>query len=255
MSIIKKISKSNFTYSLAGLIASSYAKFVSLTSTIEVKGQEKLLKHLEQDKPIIMTAWHGRLYLLYLAWPKKFPLKALVSPHSDGMIISKTLQRFGITSILGSSNKNAKSSAINIFKSLTKEKTSVTIIPDGPRGPMAKAVISPIYFAKKTGAPIYPLTYASKKHKTLDHSWDKMIVPKPFSKITLIYDDPIIIPKDATEKEMEQYRIKLENSLNHISKEADIAVGIDPIKPHINFVKRNRKQEKRERQEKQKEAN
>lgn len=239
---VKKLSKSKYAYSLIGIIASSYAKFIALTSRVEVKNMDKVLKYLEADKPVIITAWHGRLYLLHLSWKtKKHKLKALVSSHSDGRIISETLKRFGVGIISGSTNKNAKASAVNLLKSLTRENTSVTIIPDGPRGPMAKSVISPIYFAKKTGAPICPLSYSSKKHKILEKSWDKFFVPKPFSKITLIYDDPIIIPKNATEDEMEQYRIKLENSLNKITKEADLAVGIEPIKPHVNFVKKKRK--------------
>lgn len=241
---IKKISKSKYAYSIIGIVASLYARFIYLTSKIEVKNQDKVLKYLEANKPVIVTAWHSRLYLLHLAWyTKKHKLKALVSSHSDGRIISETLKRFGIGIISGSTNKNAKASALNIFKSLTKENSSVTIIPDGPRGPMAKAVISPIYFAKKTGTPICPLTYSSKKNKILEKSWDKFMVPKPFSKITLIYGDPIIIPKDTDEKEMEKYRLKLENNLNQITRQADIDVGITPIEPHINFIKKKRKKE------------
>ena len=168
----------------------------------------------------------------------RFPLNALVSLHKDGRIIAGVLQRYGLGTIGGSSNKNAKAAALNLMNSL-KENTAVCIIPDGPRGPRMHMTESPIYFAHKTGIPIIGITYSVKKCKIMEKAWDKMMVPYPFNEGICRFSEPVYIPQDASEEDLKKYRLQIENMLNQHSFEADKAMGLTPVLPGTECKKKN----------------
>lgn len=46
-------------------------------------------------------------------------------------------------------------------------------------------------------------------------------MPYPFSKGVFIYGDPIYVKADASDAEMEAFRVKLEDTLNEITGRAD----------------------------------
>ena len=157
-------------------------------------------------------------------------MQALVSPHRDGRIIAGLLQRFGIGTIGGSSNENASGGALGLMHTIKRE-ASIAIIPDGPRGPRMHMNKSPIYFAQKTGKPIVCGAYSIKNSKIIEKSWDKMMVPFPFSEGVCLISDPLFIPADASEEELEKYRIQLEDILNQTTFECDNLTGRQPILP------------------------
>jgi lysophospholipid acyltransferase (LPLAT)-like uncharacterized protein len=49
-------------------------------------------------------------------------------------------------------------------------------------------------------------------------SWDRMVVPLPFSRAVFLYGDPIVIPRDA---DVEAARKKVENALNALAQRAE----------------------------------
>jgi lysophospholipid acyltransferase (LPLAT)-like uncharacterized protein len=69
--------------------------------------------------------------------------------------------------------------------------------------------------------PIVPIAFASRKYITL-RSWDRMIIPKPFSKSICIYGEPIVVPRDG---DAEEWRLTLEQTLNELSAEAERMVN------------------------------
>ncbi len=52
-------------------------------------------------------------------------------------------------------------------------------------------------------------------------SWDRLVIPKPFSRLTLRYEAPRAIPRDATEEELGRQATELEELLNRITDEVD----------------------------------
>jgi lysophospholipid acyltransferase (LPLAT)-like uncharacterized protein len=52
-------------------------------------------------------------------------------------------------------------------------------------------------------------------------SWDRLVIPKPFAKITLKYGAPQFIPRKATEEELQNQANVLEMELNRITDSVD----------------------------------
>lgn len=235
----KKISKSAFFMNLASSLLFWYAKLIWRSTHWKIVGLEKLMKTWHKEQSIILVSWHGRAIMI----PQLLPLlegkqmNALVSLHNDGQLIAKYLKKLDVVVVGGSSNNNAKAAALNIMH-LLQNNESITIIPDGPRGPRMRMVMSPIYFAHKTGKPIYAMAYSTNKAKIIEKAWDKTLVPLPFGQGIYNLSDAFYVPTDASDAELEQYRQKLEDLLNDITHQADAAMGIPEILPDDNIKKK-----------------
>ena len=77
-----------------------------------------------------------------------------------------------------------------------------------------------IHLAMLTGAPILPVTYGAERAVFLK-SWDRFMIPWPFSRVVVIYGDPVYVRRDLTEDQLEEKRLELEQRLNEITKRAD----------------------------------
>jgi lysophospholipid acyltransferase (LPLAT)-like uncharacterized protein len=61
-----------------------------------------------------------------------------------------------------------------------------------------------------------------KKHFA---SWDRFILPYPFSRGIFLWGEPITVSPTATASELEQKRVELEETLNRMTLEAENAVS------------------------------
>ncbi|MDR2676599.1 MAG: DUF374 domain-containing protein [Endomicrobium sp.] len=161
--------------------------------------------------PSIYFFWHGS-ELPMLLFNKKNSIVVMVSLSKDGEILSRVLKNFGYLTVRGSSSRGARSALIKIIK-YAKRGYSVAIAADGPKGPYHKLKSGVIYIAKKTGLPLIPISCSSKRGITLNKSWDKTLIPLPFSKIVQIYGNPIYV---AAEDNIENKVVTIEKELNKI---------------------------------------
>lgn len=238
---LKKITKSKPFMALMSTIIHAYARLVWKTGRWKICGLETMIKIWKKDQSIILIGWHNRVPMMpMLMEHAQGPMKALVSLHNDGRMIAGFLENFNIGIISGSSNNNAKGAAVNIMHTL-QENTSVTIIPDGPRGPRMKMSMSPVYFAAKTGKPVFVMTYSQKGAKIISKAWDKMLVPVPFSEGIYYISEPFYVPQDADDQTLEQYRRKLETIANILTWQADREMGLPRIEPQTEAKSKRHK--------------
>ena len=215
----KKIFRTKLAYSIICWIGAKYIKFVSFTTKwffINKKYVENLWK---KNESFILCFWHGRLLMMPLSWNIKKKINVLISAHSDGQLLSKTVKYFDIKTIIGSSSKGGSEAIRNIIKSL-KSGISIGMTPDGPRGPRMKINSAIIKIASLTGNKIVPLSYSVKK-KIFLNSWDKFLVALPFGKGCFIWGKPIKIKKNISSNEDLKLSNKLEKILIKLTKEAD----------------------------------
>jgi lysophospholipid acyltransferase (LPLAT)-like uncharacterized protein len=107
---------------------------------------------------------------------------------------------------------------------MKEEKKPGVVIPDGPRGPRFKAQPGVIALAQKTGFPIIPVAYSARKIKIFN-SWDRFILPFPFTPCRVVYGDPVYVPQKADKTTQALCRLQLEEQLCRITAEADRHFG------------------------------
>jgi lysophospholipid acyltransferase (LPLAT)-like uncharacterized protein len=136
------------------------------------------------DKQVIISIWHNELLLqplLYNHIKQNPKVSCMVSEHFDGEILTKFLKYFKFETIRGSSSKGGAKVLISAIKKI-REGYDVAITPDGPRGPIFEIKNGIIAIAQKTNKDIVTFRYKSSNYWQLK-SWDKFIIPKPFSTI------------------------------------------------------------------------
>ena len=215
----KKILRTKLAYSVICWVGAKYIKFVSFTNSWSFINKKYVENLWKKNEAFILCFWHGRLLMMPLSWNKKKKINVLISTHSDGQLLSKTVKHFNIETITGSSSKGGSEAIRNIIKSL-KSGISIGMTPDGPRGPRMKVNSAIIKIASLTGHKIVPLSYSVKK-KFFLNSWDKFLVALPFGKGCFIWGKPIKIKKNISTNEDLKLSKRLENNLLKLTKKAD----------------------------------
>lgn len=180
-------------------------------------------RHFEQrawsgNTPILLAFWHGRmLYLLHRYHRQRFTM--LVSQSKDGEFASRVLERFGVHVTRGSSKRGGAQALRAIVRQIHSG-YHAGFTPDGPRGPRYKVQPGVVAVAQKTGAAIVPVTY-SARWKKVWQSWDAFLLPLPFSRIVVVYGEPIYVPAHVSPADFQAKRQEVETSLLHITEMAD----------------------------------
>jgi lysophospholipid acyltransferase (LPLAT)-like uncharacterized protein len=145
------------------------------------------------------VTWHGELLIspqFYRVIKRTEPTSAIVSRHFNGELIARVLGYLGIASIRGSSNRGAMGALINSIKAI-KRGESILISPDGPKGPRYRMSDGAVALALKSKLPIMVVNYQPSSYWQLN-SWDRFIIPKPFSQLDIYHQ---VVTIDGMDRE------------------------------------------------------
>ena len=162
----------------------------------------------------IGALWHNRLLLLPFILRRYLPQRrgaALISASRDGAILADLVERFGYDTVRGSSSRKG-ASAIRQLGEVIVGGRDVVITPDGPRGPAYVLGQGIIYLAQQSGTQVVPIDMEYSSSWRVK-SWDRFILPKPFSKVRVIFDRPHRVAATITETEFETERLRLQEAM------------------------------------------
>jgi len=171
--------------------------------------------------PYILTLWHGRIFYLFYYLRNRPDYFLLISPSADGDLLAKLARLMGYSVIRGSTFKKAVPAARSLIRILRGGKR-IIIIADGSRGPYCVAQSGSIQLAGITKLPLFPMTFSAKNKVTLN-TWDKFILPFPFTRCSINFGSPINIASRSSKELVEEKRLELEKQLNQLSSECDKA--------------------------------
>ena len=218
MKIEQKNKLAEIKWEFIGIISKLLIDILFHTTSIELRGLENV-RPIINTRKFIWAVWHSRMLLLnYLS--KGLAGTAMVSGSKDGEFVARILQRQGHEAIRGSTTRGGIKALSGLIKNLIEKQRPGIIIPDGPQGPRFKVKSGIIILARETGYPVLPFSYSAKKIKVFA-SWDRFILPYPFTKCLGIYGKPLFIPEDADKNDLNRCRILLEKELGRLTLEAD----------------------------------
>lgn len=191
-----------------------------LCKTIKISFENKeMIDQLEQDgKNYVLAFWHGTMLLPWFINRNK-NFAALTSKSKDGDLLSKILRRWKYQVVRGSSSKGGDV-ALGIMIDYARNKSSIAITPDGPRGPAYKLKAGAVVTAKKSHLPLVLLGIGFKRKKKLK-SWDSFQVPYFFTKANAIFSEPIFINSDLSYDETSKIIRNCETKLCELQAEAE----------------------------------
>lgn len=188
-------------------------KLLLFTCRIEIKGAEKYLE-IARERGCILMLWHNRIILateIFLRCAPNFIYAAFASKSRHGEIISVVTNSYKRGKVIRVAH-NGKTQALKaMINHLRGGKEMLVIAPDGPRGPRYQVKPGVVLAAKATATPVVPLTWHADKVWEFK-TWDRLKLPKPFSRITVDFGDPLIIERDSgrsVEEETERLQAAL----------------------------------------------
>lgn len=201
---------------LADLVFFFAISLIGATIRFEIEGWENFESIKQTGNVPVYTYWHDRIFLGVYFWRNR-NIVAMTSQSLDGEYIARCSQRLGYGAIRGSSTRGGSRALVEMIK-LMRKGNAMAFAIDGPRGPRYEAKPGPVLLAKKTGNPILPFAIESRKYWTVN-SWDKMQIPKPFSRALTIIGEPIYVSDDADETELNLKLKELQRSLDDLTEQ------------------------------------
>ena len=184
---------------------------------IKIEGMERFANHAEQEKCILML-WHNRLAIVAEVLHNHAPnlsirLSSDNSRDGDPLAIMAESYKSGRTIRVP---HNARHQALKkVIDNLKYNHEVIVITPDGPRGPRYEVKPGTAMAAIESSAAIIPFTWTADRYWELK-TWDRMRLPKPFSKINVVFGEPMKVDRESA-KDLQLLQTKLQDSLLELS--------------------------------------
>ena len=177
------------------LIGSWVIRMIGVTWRVRLidVGPVDRLRH--EGRPVALLLWHGQLLpLLYIM--RFQSVAALISTHKDGELIAQVAKRLGCKLVRGSSSRGADRALLGLVRTL-KDGYTIAVTPDGPRGPYRSFAPGALVAAHRAGAPVVAFAVHATRAWYLK-SWDQFMIPKPFARVTVVFDAPMLVPGESS---------------------------------------------------------
>jgi hypothetical protein len=167
----------------------------------------------------IFCFWH-RCTLPAGWYFRKFRSSILISRSFDGELIARTLAMLGYNSVRGSSSRGGAAGLI-AMRDVLERSEPVVFTADGPRGPIYQTKIGPVKLAAMTGQEM-GCFYLLPERAWAMRSWDRFLVPLPFSRVVVSWACPVQAPAaDADQSALEAKRVELNEALERARMRAE----------------------------------
>jgi len=171
------------------------------------------------DRPLVIAFWHDCILpATYITRNRR--IRVLASDSFDGEWIARIVRNFGFTSVRGSATRGGIKGLLGTKREIEQGWT-VAFTIDGPKGPRHVAKPGPVLLSSATGAPMATFYVAVEKAWVLK-SWDRCLIPKPFSRALMRMGKKISVPEGG---DREQYLAQLQASLEAVRAFAETNVA------------------------------
>jgi len=185
-------------------------------------GADRLEQLAAGRQPVVLSFWHENV--VSVAWligrrlvKRGHPVTLLSSLSRDGDLGAELGRLWGAHVVRGSSSRGGTEGLRSLYRGMREGLGSPVVIPDGPRGPRRQAKPGAVVLAQLSGAPIVPFATFAERHWRL-RSWDRMVVPKPFSRVRVAVGEPLVIPADLGPERIEAECRRLAATLDELGR-------------------------------------
>jgi len=201
---------------VAGVLGPSMFRALAATWRIrETNEQGQSGPPRESLEPAVYALWHAELLPLMMRYAPA-GMATMISHHRDGEIAAAVVRALGSRVVRGSSSSGG-GAALEELVRLGREGWPLAITPDGPRGPPRRCKPGVVRLAARSGLPIVPVAARPVWGWQL-RSWDRFIVPRPFTVIHVEFISPIRVPNDFSETDLGGWLERVDAALDSASE-------------------------------------
>lgn len=174
-----------------------------------------------EKRSVLYAFFHGDMVVLLHAYRNSHILIP-ASESRDGEIMARLLKNFGFDVVRGSSKRKGHKALRELIVGMRKGKI-VAIPVDGPRGPLHIVKPGIVYLAGLLKAPIVPVAVSAQRYRTLEKSWDRLLIPAPFTQCVILLGEPVYV-NGTSDEEINEARQKIEACLHELKHQAQCEV-------------------------------
>jgi lysophospholipid acyltransferase (LPLAT)-like uncharacterized protein len=198
---------------------------IGCTLRMTISREEGAVDGPDDIYPGIFVFWHR--CVLPAAWLFRGRRVGVMTSQSlDGEFIARVIRRFGFVPVRGSSTRGGSRALLEMNRILS-DGGAVAFTIDGPRGPRYVAKKGPVLLARTSGVAI-TVFYLAVERAWVLNTWDRLMIPKPFSRILARGARKLYVPPDADEAEMDQYHAEMQAVLERVTEFAEAQFGRKP---------------------------
>ena len=234
---MKSLLRSPFVSAVLGYLIWFWMALIGRTTRWRVEGTAAAREVLAAGGPgFVLACWHETILLMPSGWNREIrrwpettqPTTMMVSLSPDGAAVANAVGHLDLDTVRGSASNKRKASkdkggvrAIAEASKRLKQGAIVCMTPDGPRGPRRIATAGAVTLAQRAGASVVPYAVSSKPAPRLD-TWDKFIIPLPFTRGAIVFGPPIPCPREAAIEDLQQ---ALQTGMDEATRRAEELAG------------------------------
>lgn len=169
-------------YYLGGRLLAVAIRAWRATLSVEARNRQSI------EEPCILAVWHGRLMGVLMDQISS-GLVTMASQSSDGALAAGAVEGLGMRAARGSTSKGGKEALGAMGKDLGSGVHRAALTVDGPKGPWRQVHPGVVVLARRLKLPVVPASFSCRRAKLLG-SWDRMVLPRPFTRMLVAYGEP-----------------------------------------------------------------
>ncbi len=139
--------------------------------------------------PYVLALWHGRV-IPNMMDNYDCGAVTMASRSNDGALAAGIVDQLGLIPTRGSTSRDGREALTDMEEKVRAgEAPFAALTVDGPRGPWRKVKVGIVALARRLQVPLIPMSSTCTRAWVL-RSWDRMVLPKPFSRVVVAYGEP-----------------------------------------------------------------
>jgi lysophospholipid acyltransferase (LPLAT)-like uncharacterized protein len=203
-------------YPRAGLLL---VRLLSRTYRYQLVDAQHEQQVLQTHGSAVYAAWHQRFFPCITFFDSRQPMAIMISRSRDGEMAARVADTLGYRPVRGSSSRGGVG-ALKTLRSLTRQGFRIGHIVDGPQGPFGVVKPGLITISQFSGAPIVPVITSAQRRWTVN-SWDRFMIPKPFSRVIIRFAPPTVVPRRLEPEGFEALRQGVEKQIKDLTTQTD----------------------------------
>ena len=198
-----------------------FIRLLGPTLRIAVSYEDGAQKTLD-ERPLVASFWHSCMIPATYIF-RDMGIRVMSSYSYDGEYMGRIIRKFGFVAVKGSSSRNPVRALLGLRRAL-EDGWTVAFTLDGPRGPRHKVKPGPVGLGRSAGLALTTFHAAVEKGWVLK-SWDRMVIPHPFSRVLVRVGKLIPVPSDASDDDLARYTDELQATLDRVCAFSEENVG------------------------------
>ena len=246
MDFLKRLTRTRAAQELSGYLIARYLRLVRRTNRFVMEPADAY-DRVGPLMPVIAAMWHGQHFMIHFAKRPQDRAASLVSRSADGEVNAIALRHVGVRAIRGSGargrdpREKGGATAMRMMLKALGGGESIVMTADIPK--IARICGTGIVtLAQMSGRPIVPVAVVTSRRIDFK-SWDRASLGLPFGRGAIVLGDPVYVPRDADEEDLETLRQQVERALDAVHERAYALVGTaDPgaRREHASLADRDR---------------